>query len=98
MGERNPLDCLTARLEIFRRTEPGLSLDSETFARMMDEEDPLATFRAQFEFPRLGSIPVGRLRLIYVLVMLVSQASPLQEMSEVTPSNPWFTCWVTAWG
>ena len=60
MEARNPVDCLRARLEIFRRTEPGLSLDSETFARMMDEEDPLATFRSQFEFPRLGSIPVGR--------------------------------------
>ena len=68
MGARNPLDSLTARLEVFRRTEPGLSLDSETFARIMDEEDPLATFRSQFEFPRLGSIPVGR-SCVDVMVM-----------------------------
>ena len=62
MGSRNPLDCLTARLETFRRTEPDLSLDCETFARKMDEEDPLASFRSQFEFPRLGSIPVEGVR------------------------------------
>lgn len=60
MGARNPLDCLTSRLETFRRTEPSLTLDSESFARMMDEEDPLATFRSKFEFPLLGSIPVGK--------------------------------------
>ena len=66
MGARNPLDSLTARLEVFSRTEPGLSLDSETFARMMDEEDPLAKFRSQFEFPRLGSIPVGRSCVVFL--------------------------------
>ena len=72
MGARTPLDCLTARLEIFRRTEPGLCLDSERFARKLDEEDPLATFRSQFEFPRLGSIPVGRLSsCCHVVLMMV---------------------------
>ena len=62
MEARNPVDCLRARLEVFRRAEPHLSLDSETFARRLDEEDPLARFRSQFEFPRLGSIPVGEVR------------------------------------
>ena len=56
----NPVDVLRGRLERFKESVPSLSLDSEMFALMMDEEDPLARFRSKFEFPLLGSIPVGR--------------------------------------
>ena len=60
MTTRTPGDLLQERLERFKLKVPSVSLDSETFARLMDEEDPLGKFRSQFEFPLLGSIPVGR--------------------------------------
>ena len=61
MAVRKPVDELKGRLESFNKTVPSITLDTEVFAQMMDAEDPLAKFRSKFEFPLLGSIPVGRL-------------------------------------
>ena len=61
MTTRDPVDLLRGRLESFKLTDPSVTMDTQTFARMMDDEDPLNRFRSKFEFPLLGSIPVGRL-------------------------------------
>ena len=37
---------------------PTLSLDDPAMAKALDSVDPLAKFRAKFQFPTLGSIPI----------------------------------------
>ena len=69
-----PLDKLTGQLARFRESCPGLGLDSEQFAELMDEEDELRQFRARFEFPLLGSLPIGRVSPVSGQVVRYSEA------------------------
>ena len=88
-----PLDKLTGQLARFRERCPGLGLDSEQFAELMDEEDELRQFRARFEFPLLGSLPIGK--VTPGPVVRYSEVV-LQRRPAATRPRPASTCAATA--
>ena len=42
-----------------RSAEWSVDIDSEEFARMMDEGDPLKGFRDKFNYPKVKDLPFG---------------------------------------
>ena len=56
-----PEKQLLTELEFFRKSHPKISLYDGKFAECMDEKDPLRQFRSKFQFPLLGSLPIGNI-------------------------------------
>ena len=60
MSTSAPVKQLLTELELFKKQCPNITLNDSKFAECMDEKDPLKHFRSQFQFPLLGSIPLGK--------------------------------------
>ena len=59
MSTSAPTKQLLIELELFRKQYPEITLDDGKFAECMDEKDKLRKFRSKFQFPLLGSLPLG---------------------------------------
>ena len=57
----SPLDSLQKALENFKINDSKIKLDSEEFSECMDEADQLRKYRSKFQFPLLGTLPIGEL-------------------------------------
>ena len=57
----SPLDSLQKALENFKINYSKIKLDSEEFSECMDEADQLRKYRSKFQFPLLGTLPIGEL-------------------------------------
>ncbi len=47
-----------------------LKLNSEEFAKVMDDQDPLGYMRKKFSYPKMATIPNGLFRLIFLMINL----------------------------
>ena len=57
-----PTNVLRTKANIWKT-----AIDSQEFARRMDEEDSFASFRQQFAFPKKRDLPFGEFLLIICL-------------------------------
>lgn len=58
-GVHEPQVPSSSPVSVFREksTQWGVAIESAEFARRMDQEDPLASFREQFAFPKKIVLP-----------------------------------------